>query len=403
MVRPRLVHLTTVDSSLVHLLLPQLRAFRDTGFEVIGVSAAGPHASALEAEGIRHVPLRYATRSNAPWRDAAALVEFWWQCRRLQPDVVHTHNPKPGVWGRIAARLAGVPRVVNTVHGLYATTEDPWLRRTVVYLLERLASAFSDAELLQNVEDLPVLRRLGVPAAKLVVMGNGIDLARFDPSTVSPEARAQTRAAWQVQPESVVIGAVGRLVGEKGWRELFVAVTALRDEGVDVTLVAIGPTDPAKPDALSREELDAAQAAGVVLPGWQDDIETQYPGFDLFCLPSWREGFPRAAMEAAAMGLAIVATDIRGCRQVVDDGVTGTLVPVRAPVALADALRELATDVERRRRYGLAGRERASRTFDVRTQINASLLAYGSATHEARAHREKLKRGDSSSGPRSHP
>jgi glycosyltransferase involved in cell wall biosynthesis len=385
MARPRLVHLTTVDSSLVHLLLPQLRAFRDAGFEVVGVSAPGPFAPALEAEGIRHVPLRNATRASAPWRDAAALVEFWRLCRRLRPDVVHTHNPKPGVWGRIAARLAGVPRVVNTVHGLYATPEDPWPRRTAVYALERIASAFSDAELLQNEEDLPVLRRLGVPTRKLTVMGNGVDLARFDPDAVGPDARTAARAAWGVGPDTVVVGAVGRMVAEKGWRELFAAVAALRAEGRDVVLVAIGPADPDKPDALQVAELDAARADGVVLPGWQEGIERLYPGMDLFCLPSWREGFPRAAMEAAAMGLPIVATDVRGCRQVVADGVTGTLVPVRDAAALTTALRDLAGDPDRRRRYGRAARERAVREFDAGRQVAAILAAYGVAADRARA------------------
>lgn len=387
MARPRLIHLTTVDSSLVHLLLPQLRAFRDAGFEVVGVSAAGPFVPALEAEGIRHIALRHATRSSAPWRDAAALVEFWRLCRRLRPDVVHTHNPKPGVWGRIAARLAGVPRVVNTVHGLYATPEDPWPRRAAVYALERIASVFSHAELLQNEEDLPVLRRLGVPARKLTVMGNGVDLTRFDPAAVPTGARAAARAAWGVRPDTLVVGAVGRMVAEKGWRELFTAVAALRDEGLDVTLVAIGPSDPAKHDALGTDELDAARAQGVVLPGWQEDIETRYPCMDLFCLPSWREGFPRAAMEAAAMGLPIVATDVRGCRQVVADGVTGTLVPVRDVAALTAALRTLAGDADRRRRYGRAARERAVQEFDVRRQVAASLAAYGPATAWAAAAR----------------
>lgn len=381
---PLLIHLTTVDLSLVHLLLPQLRAFRDTGFEVVGVSAAGPSVPSLEAEGIRHVALRNATRASAPWRDAAALVEFWRLCRRLRPDVVHTHNPKPGVWGRIAARLAGVPRVVNTVHGLYATPEDPWSRRAVVYALERIASTCSDAELLQNEEDLPVLRRIGVPARKLTVMGNGVDLARFDPDAVGPDARTAARAAWGVGPATVVVGAVGRMVAEKGWRELFAAVATLRAEGRDVALVAIGPSDPDKRDAITAAELDAARADGAVLTGWRDGIERAYPGMDLLCLPSWREGFPRAAMEAAAMGLPIVATDVRGCRQVLADGETGVLVPARDVPALTDALRDLAGDPDLRRRYGRAAHTRAVHEFDVRRQVAASLEAYGAATGRAR-------------------
>ena len=372
---PLLVHLTTVDLSLVHLLLPQLRAFRDAGFDVVGVSAPGPFVPVLEAEGIRHVALRNATRASAPWRDAAALVEFWRLCRRFRPDVVHTHNPKPGVWGRIAARLAGVPRVVNTVHGLYATPDDPWPRRAAVYALERIASAFSDAELLQNVEDLPVLRRLGVPARKLTVMGNGIDLARFDTRRVPPGTRERLRAEWGAGEDDVVIGAVGRLVAEKGWLELLDAVARLRGAGAPARLVAVGPPDGAKADAIGPETF--AGADGVHLLGWRDDVRDLYAAMDVLCLPSWREGFPRAAMEAAAMGLPIVATDVRGCRQVVVDGTTGTLVPARDPAALAAALERLAGDAELRRRYGRAATERAAREFDVRHQIRICIEQYG--------------------------
>ena len=108
-----------------------------------------------------------------------ALVELWRLFRRLRPDIVHTHNPKPGLYGRVAARAAGVPGVVNTVHGLYASPEDRVSRRAVVYALERAASMCSGAELVQNPEDLQVLSRLGVPSDKLVLLGNGVDLQRF--------------------------------------------------------------------------------------------------------------------------------------------------------------------------------------------------------------------------------
>ena len=120
----RLVHVTTVDMSLVLLLGPQLRAFAEAGMEVIGVSAPGPFVPQLESWGIRHEPLRHATRSAAVGQDVMALVELWRLFRRLKPDIVHTHNPKPGLYGRVAARAAGVPGVVNTVHGLYASPED---------------------------------------------------------------------------------------------------------------------------------------------------------------------------------------------------------------------------------------------------------------------------------------
>ncbi|NIS30636.1 MAG: glycosyltransferase family 4 protein, partial [Actinobacteria bacterium] len=142
--------------SLDWLLRPQLEAFADAGFEVIAMSAPGPHVAALDASGIRHVAVPALTRSMAPGRDLQAFAQLVARFRELRPDIVHTHNPKPGVLGRFAARLAGVPVVVNTVHGLYAVPGDRPAKRAVVYGLERLAAACSDAELLQNPEDLPV-------------------------------------------------------------------------------------------------------------------------------------------------------------------------------------------------------------------------------------------------------
>jgi glycosyltransferase involved in cell wall biosynthesis len=241
--KPRLVHVTTADISLALLLGPQLRAFAAAGYEVIGASAPGPHVAELESWGIRHEPLVHATRSMAPQHDAQALFELRALFRRLAPDIVHTHNPKPGLYGRFAARLAHVPVVVNTVHGLYALPEDPWPKRALVYALERAAATCSGAELIQNPEDVEVLRRLRVPERKLHLLGNGVDLTRFDPDRLDPTRVAALRASFGAGPDDVVCGVVGRLVWEKGYREVFAAAARLREQAPDVHVVVIGPTD----------------------------------------------------------------------------------------------------------------------------------------------------------------
>jgi glycosyltransferase involved in cell wall biosynthesis len=368
----RLVHVTTTDMSLELLLGPQLRAFSDAGYEVIGMSAPGPYVEALERDGIAHVPLKHATRAMAPHRDVAALAEVVRQFRRLRPDIVHTHNPKPGLYGRVAARLTGVPTVVNTVHGLYAQPTDTWKRRTAVYTLERLAARCSDAELVQNPEDIAVLTRLGVPSAKLTVLGNGIDLDRFDPAVHS---RAAARAQLGVGPDTVVCGAVGRLVREKGYPELIEAARRVAAT-IDFRLVIVGPNDPSKSDSLADSVVRQAEADGVVFLGLREDVESLYPGFDVYALASHREGFPRSAMEAAAMGLPIVATDIRGCRQVVDDGLSGLLVPVADSYALSQALEKLSGDRPLRERMGRAARAKALAEFDQRRVIATTLATY---------------------------
>jgi glycosyltransferase involved in cell wall biosynthesis len=374
--RPVVLHLTTVDMSLTLLLLPQLVAFQEAGYEVIGVSSPGPYVTDLEAHGIRHLALERSTRAADLRADLATAREFARVCRRLQPDIVHTHNPKPGVYGRIGARLARVPVVVNTVHGLYAQPDDPLAKRAVVYGLERLAATCSQAELLQNPEDLPVLRRLRIPERKLHVLGNGVDLARFDPATHA-DARPRVRRELGIGDDEVAVGLVGRLVREKGYREVFTAARRVRAEHPQVRFVVAGPTDLDKADAITQDELDRATAdAGVTFLGMRDDVQRLYPALDLYVLASHREGFPRSAMEAAAMGLPVVATDIRGCRQVVDHGVNGLLVPVRDPDALGAAIGELVGDATRRTAMGEAARTKAVAAFDDRRQIDLTLEVY---------------------------
>ena len=136
--------------------------------------------------------------------------------------MLHTHNPKPGVYGRIVGRLARVPIVVNTVHGLYAQETDPLRRRLPVYALEAIAARCSDAELLQNSEDLALMERLHL-TRRARLLGNGVDLTRFDPAAISADERRSIRASFGAHDDQVVIGCVGRLVAEKGYPELFEA------------------------------------------------------------------------------------------------------------------------------------------------------------------------------------
>jgi len=266
--------------------------------------------------------------------------------------------------------------IVNTVHGLYATPEDRPARRAVVYTLERLAARCSHAELVQNAEDIEVLVRLGVPRRKLHLLGNGIDLARFDPARVSRERAAQLRAEMGAGPEDVICGLVGRLVWEKGYGEVFAAAARLRSVLPQLRFVVIGPLDPDKPDAVRDVDLDRARRDGVTFLGLRHDVDELYAAMDIYVLASHREGFPRSAMEAAAMGLPVVATNIRGCRQVVDDGRTGCLVPVRDVDALADAISTLTTDAALRHRLGEAARAKAMAQFDQQHVIDTTLTVY---------------------------
>ncbi|MFN8050218.1 MAG: glycosyltransferase family 4 protein [Acidimicrobiales bacterium] len=372
--RPLLMHLTTADISLELLIGPQLSAFRAAGYEVVGVSAPGPFVEQVTARGVEHVPLGNATRSMNLTADVAALGELVKLFRERRPDIVHTHNPKTGVYGRIAAKLAGVPRIVNTVHGLYATPEDPLLRRVAVYSAERIAATCSHIELVQNPEDITTLRSLKVPARKLRELGNGIDLARF--ANDGGATRAAVREELGIAPDAVVVGAIGRLVREKGYLELFEAWAEIRASVPNAELLVVGPYQPDKSDGIDESVVAEATAAGIRFLGMRDDVERIYQALDVYVLLSYREGFPRSAMEAAAAGLPIVATDIRGCRQVVDDGVTGTLVPKADAHAAAVAIRDLVLDDDRRAVYATAAVERARTHFDQERVIAITLEAY---------------------------
>lgn len=368
----RIAHLTTVDSSLRYLLEAQLIGALDAGHEVVGISAPGDDVAHLESIGVRHVPLPGSTRSFSLTGDLRAAAALWSIVRRERIDVLHTHNPKPGVYGRIVGRLAGVPVVVNTVHGLYATETDRWPKRAVIYGLEAVASRFSHAELVQNPEDVETMRRLHLaPVRRTRLLGNGVDLERFVADDT--EARGERRRMLGVDDDTVVVGVVARLVAEKGLTELFDAVPTLPEGTV---VVSIGPHDPARPDALPSDLIERAETAGVRFLGFQPDPHRWYHAMDVFALPSYREGVPRAAMEAAATGLPIVATSVRGCRQVVADGENGFLVPARSSSALGEALGRLVSDAELRRRMGTRSRQLAEARFDERRVVDTVLQTY---------------------------
>jgi glycosyltransferase involved in cell wall biosynthesis len=382
----RVAHLTTVDSTLWYLLRPQLQAVLDSGGEVVAISAPGPWVPALEGAGVRHVPLRSSSRSADVLADVRAARDLWRILRTTPVDLLHTHNPKPGIYGRVVGRLTGVPIVVNTNHGLYLR-DGSSVMRWVVLALEGFAARFSDAELIQNPEDLELLTRWRLnPRRRTQLLGNGVDLDRFRPAQ-DGEERARARAELGARAGQVVVGAVGRLVAEKGFPELSEAAGMLDER---YAVVVIGPSDPEKRDALTPAQIDTATRNGVRFLGLRDDVDLLYRGMDVFVLASHREGYPRAAMEAAASGVPVVATDVRGCRQVVADGLTGLLVPVRAPAALAAAINTLGEDEGRRRTMGAAAVERARDCFDERQVVAAVLEAYRRSAADSRRWRRRV-------------
>ncbi len=205
------------------------------------------------------------------------------------------------------------------------------------------------------------------------MLGNGIDLTRFEPDAAK---RSRVRLDLGLDDDDIVIGAVGRLVREKGYPELLEANRAVKEQVSSASLVVVGPHEPDKADALSVSEIAAAEDAGVRFLGHRDDVEDLYPAMDIYVLASHREGFPRSAMEAAATGLPLILTNIRGCRQVVNDGVNGLLVPPDNATALATAITELAQSRDLRARMGAAGITKAALDFNQQRVIETTLATY---------------------------
>jgi len=359
----RVAHLTTVDMSLALLLGTELAVDVEAGHEVFGISAPGPYVERVAALGVTHVPVRTLTRSWAPASDLAAFRDLFTTIRSLDLDVLHTHNPKTGVMGRIAGRLAGVPVVVNTCHGLWARPEDSLTKRAFVYGLEALAARFSDYELFQNSADRDTLRK-ALKRGRHRVVGNGVDLERF---AHDPEGRRRVRAELGVADDELLVGTIGRRVREKGLAEFSEAAAALAGKA---TFVWVGPDDSTDTAAHVPHE------GAVRFLGERTDMPAVYSALDVFVLASYREGFSRASMEAAACGTPMVLTDIRGCREVGDDGVHLLLAQPHDGAALALTVERLLADPELRRGLGAAGRRRALAEFDQREVARMSLETY---------------------------
>ncbi len=367
--------------SLALLLGTELQVDVESGFEVYGLSAPGPYVPAVEKLGVRHVPLQSLTRAWDVAQDLSAARELFGTLRRLKLDVLHTHNPKTGVLGRILGRAAGVPVVVNTCHGLWLRPDDRMLKKAFVLGIEGFASLFSHAELYQNATDRRSLRRV-VRARRAQVVGSGVDLRRF---RFDLAGRERVRAELGLAPGELLVGGVGRMVAEKGVREY--ADSARRLAG-KARFVWVGPADPDKPDALAQME------DGVTALGERFDMPDLYSALDVFVLPSYREGFSRSAMEAAACGRAMVLSDIRGCREIGVHDVELLHVPVRDADALTDAVERLLGDTHLRERLGQAAALRAAACFDQRAVAATSIETYAAVAGRRRTSTARTARRD---------
>ena len=365
----KILEVANVDFSLRQFVLPLMRAAREAGHEVIGVSADGPLLADLRAEGFRVETIPFA-RNLSPRAHLVAFLALRRLIRAERPGMVHAHMPISGFLARLAARSLGVRRIAYTCHGFLFKQEGSRARRAVAFAMEWLGGRLTDVFLTVSAEEAADARRLRIFANPIAV-GNGRDPARFCPD---PAARARLRAELGTPDGRVVVLAVSRLVRTKGYPELAAAMRAVREAELWVVGERLA-SDPG-PDMVAL--LDAAGlGARLRRLGYRADIPAVMAAADIFALPSYFEGLPVSVIEAMLCGLPVVASDIPGPREQVIAGETGLLVPAHDVPALAAALSLLTADGELRARMGAAGRARAAEVFDERKVIARTLDLLG--------------------------
>ena len=352
----KILEITNVDFSLRHFLLPLMRAARERGHEVIGICAEGPLLDDIRAEGFRIIGMPFERKLSplAHIRAFRALVALM---RAEKPDLVHAHAPITGFLGRMAAKVAGVPKIAFTSHGFLFNQGGPWLRRAAGLAMELIAGRVTDIFLTVSEAGAADAKRRHI-FANPVAIGNGRDPAKFCPD---PVARGRVRAALGTPEDRVVIVAVSRLVRDKGYPELAAAMRDVPEAELWVVGERLVSDRGEDMVALLR---DARLGGRLKLLGYRHDVEAVLAAADIFTLPSYHEALPMSVIEAMLCALPVVATDIDGPREQLVPGQTGLLVPVRESAPLAAALARLTGDAALRARMGAAGRARALERYD---------------------------------------
>lgn len=339
--------------------LPVAEAARSEGYTVLVATMPGMKVADIQSQGFEHhvLPLsRSGKNILSETRAFFSLVRLLW---KVKPGLLHLVTIKPVLYGGLAARLAPVGGVVSAVSGLgfvfMSSGRKAVLVRNVISTMYRLAFGKKNLRVIfQNPDDRDVLLSAGALDKSKVKMirGSGVDLSLY-----------------QVLPEpsgSPVVCFAARLLRDKGVCEYVEAVRLLRERGVRATFRLVGDPDPGNPTSITSDEVERWRHEGLMeVFGFRKDIAGLFAESHLVVLPSYREGLPKVLVEAAACGRAVVTTDVPGCRDAIDPGETGLLVPVRNVTALADAMQRLIEDSALRQQMGAAGRALAEREFAI--------------------------------------
>ena len=390
--RIKLLELASTDFTFKMLLGGLLPALKGSGYDLTLACADGPYLPEFRKAGYRVKILRVSPNLNI-FRHLVSLVQMYQFFKREKFDVIHTHTPVASFIGRLAAKMARTPLVINTVHGFYFHENMHPIPRRIIIGLERLAGRFTDLTFSVSEEDVQsAVRERICPADRIIAIGNGVDLQEFDPA-LSEQARKRIREEFGLPPRAEVVGMVGRIVKEKGFVEFVHSMPRVLEARPQTRFLMVGDALPSDYDSVKEQVVALVTSLrltdNVVFTGIRLDMPEVLSAMDVLVLPSYREGMPLVVLEAMAMAKPVVATRIRGCREVVVDGETGLLVPPRDVTALADAIVRLLSDKELARRMGVAGRKRVEQRFDrnkiIKNQLDALAKLVSPACYETQA------------------
>ncbi|RIJ42768.1 glycosyltransferase family 4 protein [Pontibacter oryzae] len=344
----KLFRITTVPLSLQKLITGQLPYMRSRGFEPIMISADGPEKKAvIEEQACAHV-LVPMTRKVTPLQDLKSLWAFYKLCKQHRPEIIHSHTPKAGIIGMLGGKLAGVPVRLHTVAGL-PLMEATGAKRVVLNAVEKLTYAcatkvYPNSTVLKDF----ILSSGFCEPAKVKVIGNGssngINTEFFATEALEPEKLVQLKKNVGIQPDDFVFVFIGRLVKDKGIRELVDAFKALHTKYSQAKLLLVGPLeqdlDPLPPETLQEIESNPA----ILSVGYQNDVRPYLAISQALAFPSYREGFPNVPMQAGCFHLPSIVTNINGCNEIIVEGENGLIIPTKNMEKLKEAMEQLLAD-----------------------------------------------------------
>jgi len=364
--------LTTVSVSIKSFYQGQIEAMNQAGLKTTVICADDPKIRNLIPAETNFVPVEFS-RVLSPLQDVKVLWKLYGLFRNKKFDIVQYSTPKASLLGTIAAFLARVPIRIYILWGLYYIGQSS-LKRFMFKTFERIICLLSTNivpiahEMIDFVESEGLAKR-----SKCEVMLNGsacgVDLQKFDPEKWR-DSRNEVRNNLNIPEYAIVIGTVARLTGDKGINELVEAFYVICNEVSLLYLLLVGEQEE-KDRLLSSTERIITGNPRIKITGWQENPLPHYAAMDIFCLPTYREGFGKVNLEAQAMGLPVVSTNVIGPRESVDNGKTGFLVEPRSSEALIEPLRKLVLNPELRREMGRNGRERIKQKFDSKDVIQA--------------------------------